>query len=277
MRGLAFLVVAYGGLAIASTYALCTRLDDTLPLGTEAVPTVPYVSAWGLWWTADRLGHGFERYWDAPIFHPEPGTFAFSEPMPLAGLLTAPLFAAGAPAALAYNVWLLIALTLNGLLGYGLCRVLRLPRPPSGLGGAVIATLPFVPHQLAVLALVPLAGVLGTIGALVLCVRRPSARRGAALGLALACTALLCAQYALLLGLALLAAAPLLVRASSDRHARALRAVAAAAGAGGGAREVRRTAPRGVATRARRAEPAARAVDGGETGVAWLDTVRQTT
>ena len=71
--------------AVAVTAPLAWR-PGRLPLGTEPVATVPRFNLWTLSWTADRLTHGFAGWWDAPIFWPQRGAFAFSEPQPLTGL-----------------------------------------------------------------------------------------------------------------------------------------------------------------------------------------------
>lgn len=215
-RAIILLVTAvYAALALASTWPLAAKLGAALPLGSGDAATVPLVSAWTLWWTSDRVAHGFRDYWDAPIFHPAKATFALSEPMPLAGLAATPLLALGASPALAHNLFLLLSLVLNGVLGFLVCRQLRLGGAISAAGGALLLLLPYVHHQLGVLALVPLAGVLGTLLAVLRCARRPTLLRGAAAGLAFACTFLLCAQYALLLALALVACIPVLVQRSA--------------------------------------------------------------
>jgi hypothetical protein len=90
------------------------HLTDAIPLGTELEATVPVFSLWSLWWTANRAGHGFRGYWDAPIFYPLAGTFGFSEPQIFAGLLVTPLWSTTAPPALIYNLALLTVLALNG-------------------------------------------------------------------------------------------------------------------------------------------------------------------
>jgi hypothetical protein len=67
----------------------------------------------------DRLMHGADL-WNAPIFHPIQGAFAFSEPLLLPGAIAAPLFARHAPPALAHNFAFLIVLSLGGIVA---CRL----------------------------------------------------------------------------------------------------------------------------------------------------------
>ncbi|MCA9678889.1 MAG: hypothetical protein KC464_27920, partial [Myxococcales bacterium] len=114
-------VALYVALAVASTWPLARRAATTLPLGTDTSATVPLVSAWALGWTADRVPHGLAGYWAAPIFHPTDDAFALSEPMPLVGLVMAPVTWLGG-AALAHNLWLLLALVLDGVALRGLAR-----------------------------------------------------------------------------------------------------------------------------------------------------------
>lgn len=195
--------VLYALISVMATWPLLPQAATHLPLGSESVATVPFASAFALWWTADRAAHGFAEYWQAPIFHPSRDTFALSEPMPLAGLLVAPLLALGWPIALAYNVFVLCALTLNGWLAFRLLRALRLSYPAALGGGASVCLLPAVHHQLGVLTLVPLFGAIASLSAALRLLRAPSIGRGLGLGVALGATYLLCAQYALLLSLAL--------------------------------------------------------------------------
>lgn len=48
--------------ALVSTWPLVLHLPTAVPLGTEQEPTVPIFNIWTLWWTADRVAHGFTHY-----------------------------------------------------------------------------------------------------------------------------------------------------------------------------------------------------------------------
>ena len=73
-------------------------LDDAWTRGT-----VPLLNVWILEWNADRILHGYQGDWDAPIFHGIAGSFAFSEPQLLTGIVYGALrWVFGSPA-LAYN------------------------------------------------------------------------------------------------------------------------------------------------------------------------------
>ena len=163
---------------------------------------MPFASAWSLWWIADRAGDGFARFWDAPIFFPTLQSFAFSEPLLLEGLAATPLLWAGAEPVLAHNLVLLLALVTNGAFAYALLRGLALGPLAAGAGGALVCLLPYVHHELGVLTLVPLAGVLALLHALIAFARSPTLLGGARIGVAFAAAWWLCGQYALLLVLA---------------------------------------------------------------------------
>lgn len=153
--------------AIAVTWPLAWHVSSAIPLGTEPEATVPLFNLWTLWWTADRIGHGFGSYWDAPIFYPNPGAFSYSEPQPLTGLLVSPMWLLPVPPALIYNIALLLILTLNGSFAYRLLRALSLPAHAATLGSLLVLSMPFVAKVLGVLPVVPLFGLLWTFDGLV--------------------------------------------------------------------------------------------------------------
>jgi hypothetical protein len=87
LRRLMWVIFTLGITVLVATWPLSLHLTDAFPLGTEQESTVPLFNTWTLWWVADRAGHGFDHFWQAPIFFPSEGTFTFSEPQPLTGLL----------------------------------------------------------------------------------------------------------------------------------------------------------------------------------------------
>lgn len=195
--------------AVVCTAPLAWHLDR-LPLGDEPVATVPRFNLWTLSWTADRLPHLLAGWWDAPIFWPVRGTFAFSEPQPLTGAgfaVLRPL--TGGP--VAYSLLLLIALTLNGVTADALARRLG-ARPAAAICAGVLAqALPFVFHELGVLQLVMVWPMFATLAALLAWCATPALRHAACVGLGLAAGVLTCGYYASLFALCLLVSAPLLV------------------------------------------------------------------
>jgi hypothetical protein len=197
-------IAAFGALAIGSTWPLALRLGDTVPFGGDRAPTVAFFCLWELGWNLDRLPHLFAGYWNAPFFHPEPYTFALSEPMPLQGIAAAPVFYAGGSLVTAYNLVLLASLMATGLVGSHLLRRLGRPWPVALAGGAMLMMLPPVHANLDVPPLATLAGVLATLAAVEGFGRDPRPRRGLAIGAALGVTYLLCGQYGVLLAIVLL-------------------------------------------------------------------------
>src|SRR5690606_10977415 len=123
-------------------WPLVTSLRSHLPMGVEKVVAVPALNAWTVWWNADRVRYGFDRYWQAPIFYPSRNAFAFSEAQPTT-LFVAPIVFADGPTT-AYNVYLLAVLTLNGIVGYQLLRRVGLEIISAVLGGVFVETLPIV-------------------------------------------------------------------------------------------------------------------------------------
>ncbi len=153
--------------AIAATWPLLPSLAGALPLGTEHEATVPLFNLWSLWWDADRVLHGFQGLWNAPIFHPLQGTFTFSEPMLLQGVALSPLWWLGAPPAAVYNLAILLTLVCNGLATRSLAQALGARRGAALLVALAGVTLPYTAKVLGVLPVLPLFGTIWALAALV--------------------------------------------------------------------------------------------------------------
>ncbi|GIK36263.1 MAG: hypothetical protein BroJett011_00960 [Chloroflexota bacterium] len=145
------------------TYPLPFHLFSHIPCGSEEAATVPLFNLWTLQWNIDQQMQGYPRYWDAPIFAPDKGTFAFSEPQPLSAVLAAPLWLAWQSPALGYNALVILFLILNGWFTYWLLRNWRLPPLPSLLAGLLMQSLPFVAQEMGVLQLVAIFGLLWSL------------------------------------------------------------------------------------------------------------------
>lgn len=189
-------------LALGSTGPLVHHATRMLPVGMPPFLTVPYFNVWTIWWNADRAARGFAGYWNAPIFHPTPDAFAFSEPQPMT-VLAAPFVWLSGSRVLAYNVYLWASLVLNGLGTVRLLRTVGVARPAAVAGGAAMILLPFVHWQRDVLQLIPLWGVLWTWTAWLRMVRRPTLLAGGELGLAFTAAVLISIHQALLLAVLL--------------------------------------------------------------------------
>lgn len=153
--------------ALCATWPLALYLTTAVPLGTENEATIPLFSLWNLWWTADRMVHGFAGYWNAPFFYPNQGVLTYSEPMPLLGLLSTPLWLADAPPPIIYNVILLAVLTLNGIFAFRVGRALDADPLAAGIGAILMVTLPYVANVGGVLPNVTLFGMLWTLEGLI--------------------------------------------------------------------------------------------------------------
>ena len=179
------------------------------------------LNEWIVSWIAHQLPRAPLALYDANIFHPEPRTLAFSEPLLVPALLGAPLRWLGASPVLTYNALLLLGLWLTGLAGFLVAWRFTNDALAGLLGGCLLAfhpqTLTRLPHLQAHYALfLPLA--LFFFDRLVVTRRL---RDAVSLG---GCVALLCltSGYWAALAAAALAAAALARGPELVAHARAL-------------------------------------------------------
>jgi hypothetical protein len=180
--------------ALLSTWPLALHLSSAVPLGTETAATIPLFDLWTLWWAGGRLWHGFAELWNAPIFHPTAGAFAFSEPMLLPGVLAAPLFGMHAPPALAHNVVLLAVLTANGVMACRVARALGAGRLASLLAGVLMVTLPFFAKMQGELPILAIGGALASLDGVLRFARSGRLASAAEAGAGLVVQALCCQQ-----------------------------------------------------------------------------------
>ncbi len=115
--------------------SLWNRTGSCILTTESGSSTVPLFNAWTIVWNANRLQNGFSDYWNAPVFFPHRGTFAFSEPQPATILVAPALWVTESPA-LAYNLYLYLSLFLNGWFSLRLFRRLKFS-PYVSLCGAV--------------------------------------------------------------------------------------------------------------------------------------------
>ncbi|GIX04028.1 MAG: hypothetical protein KatS3mg113_1034 [Planctomycetaceae bacterium] len=197
VRGLSYLL-----LALWCSWPLARDVTQKLPIGSEGVATVPLFNAWTVWWNATWACQLGVSYWDAPIFYPTPRTFAFSEAQPTT-LVVAPVYWLTGNVPLAYNLYLLLNLMLNGWWGERWLRTAGMPPLLGWIGGLMIVTLPFVWWQLGVLQLTMLWGILATWTYSWLLTQRACLTHAVGCGLALGMTYLGCNYYGLFLALTL--------------------------------------------------------------------------
>ena len=140
--------VLYAAVAMVQTAPLAKHLSTQVPFGTYPAATTVRWQLWALWWNSESLANGYAGYWNAPIFHPDPSAFAYSEPQWLTGLaFSAVLWICENPY-LSYNLVLLTILTLNGYCGFVLLRRLRCAFWPALCGGVWIEMLPITADQI---------------------------------------------------------------------------------------------------------------------------------
>lgn len=203
-------LVIMASLWVCRSTLMPSAMLNTLPAGTSGVATVPLFNVWTLWWNTDRALNGFQGYWDAPIFFPEPGTFAFSEPQP-ASLLAAPIFLATGSLILASKFYLLLNLILNGVFAMRLLRRLHQPGWIELSGSLMIVCLPIVHQYNDVVQLMPVWGILWTWERLFVVLKRPSKFRGILLGAAAGSAFFICIHHGLFMSVLLLFVVPLVL------------------------------------------------------------------
>lgn len=197
---LAFSVFALWSLIL--TWPLANSIATHIPLGSEVASTVPFLNLWTMEWNANRVSQGFQSYWNAPIFYPVEGSFAFADPQPFTGLLSASI--SSLSPALAYNLVLILFLSLNGWSVFRLLISIDTPFIPALFSGFLAQTLPFITHERGVLQLQPLFGMIWALGSFWHLIHKSSWRNAVGLGLAITITFLTSEYYGLFLVLILL-------------------------------------------------------------------------
>ena len=158
--------VVYVVLAMIIEWPVVGSLMTHISYGHENEITVPLLNLWTVWWNADRVTHWFWGYFDAPIFYPTKKTFLFSEAQPTS-LIVAPLIWLTGNRGLAYNVYQLLILALNGYSAHRLLRRLGHIGWLAFCGGVMSQILPFAMWQLGAIQLTTLFGIYWTLHAVV--------------------------------------------------------------------------------------------------------------
>ncbi|MEM9516328.1 MAG: hypothetical protein AAGA42_15865 [Actinomycetota bacterium] len=177
--------------AIALTWPAAAHMGSAVPAGTESVSTVPLFNLWTLGWNVDRIGHFWSGYWNAPIFEPDPGSFARSDPQPLTGVAAWSVSWLPGGTTTAYVFVLLLALTLNGVMAARVAKRLGASAAGAAVAGVAVQASPFVTNELGVLQLTMLfGGLLAIDGVIGLAIDGPHRRFGLLTGGGLAIAAL---------------------------------------------------------------------------------------
>ena len=137
--------------ATAAYFALTIAYAWPLPAhvlhGIAHDPGDPILNAWILWWTTKAVPLT-AAWWNAPIFFPAPGTFAFSEHLLGLAPLSAPIIGLTHNALFGYNVTLLATYVFSGLGGYLLGYTLTNRHDASFVAGLAYAFAPYRAAQL---------------------------------------------------------------------------------------------------------------------------------
>jgi len=139
-RAVLMAALAYLALTIAYTWPLPIRFT-----GVVHDPGDPLLNAWILWWTtaaAPLTAH----WWNAPIFFPSVGAFAFSEHLLGLAPLSAPVIALTGNALLGYNAALFASYVFSALGAYFLAYTLTRRHDAAFVAGLAFA---FAPYRLA--------------------------------------------------------------------------------------------------------------------------------
>jgi len=130
--------------AAAMNFRLVTQIGSALPsdLGD------PLLNTFILAWDADRIRHGFDRIWDAPLYFPRRDTLAYSEHLLGLALFSAPIqWLTGNPV-LASNLMHLGSWVLCGVGMYLLARSLWGRADAAWIAGIAFACAPYRVAQL---------------------------------------------------------------------------------------------------------------------------------
>ncbi|HEX4567840.1 MAG TPA: hypothetical protein VH138_14485, partial [Vicinamibacterales bacterium] len=134
-------LAAYSALTIAYTWPLSRHILH----GVAHDPGDPILNAWILWWTTNAVPLT-THWWNAPIFFPAPGTFAFSEHLLGLAPLSAPIIAITHNSLFGYNVTLLATYVLSGAGMYFLAYTVTRRHDAAFVAGLAYA---FAPYRLA--------------------------------------------------------------------------------------------------------------------------------
>ena len=142
-RTVALATLAYTLLTIAYSWPLPINMMR----GVAHDPGDPILNAWILWWTTQAVPLT-EAWWNAPMFYPAVGTFAFSEHLLGQAFISAPLIALTGSPLFGYNVTLLATYVLSGLGAYFLAYTLTRRHDASFVAGLAFAFAPYRVAQL---------------------------------------------------------------------------------------------------------------------------------
>jgi hypothetical protein len=135
----------YSILTVAYAWPLLGVFSTALPNDTGD----PGLNAWIMWWNAQAVPLT-ERWWNAPIFHPVSGAFAFSETLLALSVLSTPLIWAGLSPIETYNTLFLLSYPSAALAAHALAFWLTGRHDAAAIAGAAFGFSPYraaqIPH-----------------------------------------------------------------------------------------------------------------------------------
>jgi hypothetical protein len=195
---LAVVVLGFAALTVALTWPLALSPGG---LAYEPANGDGQFSVWVVAWVARTLIADPVHVFDANIFYPHQRTLLYSEPNLGAGALAIPVYWATKNPYAAHNVVLLLSFVLAATSMYYLARHLGSDRLAAFVSAVAFAFCPYVFGHLLHIHLLMTAGLPLGMLALHRLADRPTARRGAVLGLVMAAQGFAAGYYAIFIAL----------------------------------------------------------------------------
>ena len=204
-RELALVLLGFAALTATLTFPLAFHLGS---LSYNLVNNDSQFSIWNVAWVARILVVSPLHVFDANIFYPHRWTLAYSEANLGAGALASPIYWLTRNVYAAHNVVVLLSFVMSGTGAYYLVKYLVNDRGAAVVSAIAFAYCPPVVAHFPHIQVLMTAGLPASLLAFHRMADRPSAWRGAVLGLAMAAQAYFCGYYAifamLLVGFAVL-------------------------------------------------------------------------
>ena len=136
---LAAVAAFFTAAAVVMTFPLVQHPTRTLP--SDLIDTL--LNTWIIGWDAERLRHGLQGVWDAPIFFPYRNSLAFSENLFAIAFPVAPILWFTGNPILTYNVAFIASFAFSGVGMYLLAASLTGSRAAGLIAGAYYAFCPY--------------------------------------------------------------------------------------------------------------------------------------
>lgn len=191
LRELAVVLLLAATATVVLTWPLAPKIDR---LGRTDIGDGQF-SIWNVAWVARTLVADPLHVFDANIFYPHTKTLAYSENNLGAGVLAIPAYWATRNPLAAHNFAVLVSLMLTATGMFYLVQLLTCDRAAAAVSAICFAFTPFIFAHSAHVQLLMTAGLPFSMLLFHRFVERMSPGRGAALGAAMAATALFCGYY----------------------------------------------------------------------------------